>query len=63
MGVQNGFYTARYGLKGCHRAVRTVPATQNREKAALQARSKTNSIKIVKIKRGIIEKYKKQSKK
>jgi hypothetical protein len=33
-GVQNGFYTARYDLKGCHRAVRTVPATQKREKAA-----------------------------
>ena len=41
-GVQNGFYTARYGLKGCHWAVRAVPATQNREKAVPQAR---NSIK------------------
>ena len=38
IGDQNGLYTARYGLKGCHRAVRTVPATQNREKAVLQAR-------------------------
>jgi hypothetical protein len=38
-GVQNGFYSARCGLKGCHRAVRTVPATQNREKTATQARS------------------------
>ena len=44
-GVQNGFYTARYGLKGCHRAVRTVPATQNREKAAPQARSKSKGHK------------------
>ena len=31
---QNGFYTARYGLKGCHRAVRTAPDTQKREKQA-----------------------------
>ncbi len=32
-GVQNGSYTARYGLKGCYRTVRTVPATKNREKS------------------------------
>jgi len=44
-GVQNGFYTARYGLQGCHRAVRTVPADQNREKAAPQARSNTKKCK------------------
>jgi hypothetical protein len=44
-GVQNGFYTARYGLKGCHRAVRSVPATQNREKAASQARSNPKEYK------------------
>ena len=37
MGDQNGLYTARYCLKGCHRAVRTVSGTQNREKASLQA--------------------------
>jgi hypothetical protein len=48
-GVQNGFYTARYGLKGCHRAVRTVPATQNREKAAPQARSNMKVVKIANI--------------
>jgi hypothetical protein len=44
-GVQNGFYTARYGLKGCHRAVRTVPATQNRKKASPQAHSNTKGCK------------------
>jgi len=44
-GVQNDFYTARYGLKGCHRAVRIVPATKNREKAAPQARSNTRECK------------------
>ncbi len=45
-GVQNDFYTARNGLKGCHRAVRTVPVTQNREKNSLQqARSNTEGIK------------------
>ena len=27
-GDQNGLYTARYGLKGCHRAVRTVSDSQ-----------------------------------
>ncbi len=36
-GDQNGLYTARYCLKGCHRAVRTVPVTKNREKIGLQA--------------------------
>ncbi len=40
-----GFYTARYGLKGCHRAVRTVPATQNLEKAALQAQNNSKGYK------------------
>ncbi len=44
-GVQNGFYTARYGLKGGHRAVRTVIATQNCEKAAPQARSNIKECK------------------
>jgi len=43
--VQNGFYTTRYGLKGCHRAVRTVPDTQNREKAAPQALSNIKECK------------------
>ncbi len=44
-GVQNGFYTVRYGLKGWHRTVRTVPAIQNREKATPQARSNTKECK------------------
>ena len=44
-GVQNGFYAARYGLKGCYRAVRTVSATKNREKTAPQARSSTREYK------------------
>ncbi len=47
-GVPNGFYTARCGLKGCHRAVRTVLATQTREKAAPQARTNIKECKKLK---------------
>jgi hypothetical protein len=34
---QNGFYTARYGLKGCHRAVRTGAATKAVKRTGLEA--------------------------
>ncbi len=48
--VQDGRYTARYCLKGCHRAVITGPTIQSRGKAGLQDRITNKTIKNSKTK-------------